>query len=73
MKKKFKKFETEKDKVKALNDNLDKKKSEEDLRADRQKMGFNDLLKNTFDKVTTPPAKEAEENVVEIGNPTIGR
>lgn len=71
--KKFISFETEKDKVKALNDSIDKEKSEEDLRDDRQKMGFNDLLKNTFDKVTTPPAKEAEENVVEISHPTIGR
>ena len=71
--KKFISFETEKDKVQALNDSIDKEKSEEDLRDDRQKMGFNDLLKNTFDKVTTPPAKEAEENVVEISHPTIGR
>ena len=71
--KKFISFETEKDKVKALNDSIDKEKSEEDLRDDRQKMGFNDLLKNTFDKVTTPPAKEAEENVVEISHPTMGR
>ena len=71
--KKFKNFVTEKDKVKAMNDSFDKQKSEEDLKADRQKMGINDLLKNTFDKVTTPPAKEAEENVVEISHPTLGR
>ena len=71
--KKFKNFVTEKDKVKAMNDSLNKQKSEEDLKADRQKMGINDLLKNTFDKVTTPPAKEAEENVVEISHPTLGR
>ena len=71
--KKFKNFVTEKDKVKAMNDSLNKEKSEEDLRADRQKMGLNDLMKNTFDKVTTPLQKEAEENVVEISQPTIGR
>lgn len=71
--KKFKNFVTEKDKVKALNDSLDKQKSEEDLRTDRQKMGINELLGNTFDKINTPPAKEAEENVVEISHPTLGR
>lgn len=71
--KKFISFETEKDKVKALNDSLSKEKNEEDLRTDRQIMGINDLLKNSFDKVTTPPAKEAEENVVEISHPTMGR
>ena len=56
-----------------MNDSLDKKKSEEDLRTDRQKMGINELLGNTFDKINTPPAKEAEENVVEISHPTLGR
>lgn len=70
--KNFISFETEKDKVKAMNDSLNKQKSEEDLRAERQRMGFNDLMKNTFDKVNTPPQKEAEENVVQINGPTVG-
>ena len=55
-----------------MNDSLNKQKSEEDLRAERQRMGFNDLMKNTFDKVNTPPQKEAEENVVQINGPTVG-
>ena len=71
--KNFISFETEKDKVKALNDSLSKEKNEEDLKADRQKMGFDDLLGKTFDKVITPPAKEAEENVVQISHPPMGR
>ena len=33
-------------------------------------MGFNDLLNNSFDKVITPPKKEAEEDVVQITHPT---
>lgn len=67
--KKFISFETERDKAQALSDNINKQKNEEDLRAERQRMGFNDLLENTFDKVNTPPEKEADENVVEIGSP----
>lgn len=71
--KKFISFETEKDKVQAMSDSFDKKKEEENLKTERQKMGFNDLMENTFDKVTTARQKEKDENVVQISSPTMKR
>lgn len=66
-------FETEKDKVKAMNDSFVKTGTSVESQIERNRMTFDDLLDDKFKKTNTPPQKEADENVVQISHPTIGR
>ena len=63
-------YETEKDKVKAMNESFDRNRLDERTKIERQKMTFGDLLDNKFNKINAPSKTEEDEIVVTISQPT---